>query len=100
MISVNEIVGYDSSSDSFSFIEVFRWNPAEDTFEFSGYMNSYLMEEKIAMQRGIPPTKKRTIYTELTRRTNILKRLHDQKVDNFNELYQILSKAYRGGVFR
>ena len=63
-------------------------------------MNSYLMEEKIAMQRGIPPTKKRTIYTELTRRTNILKRLHDQKVDNFNELYQILSKAYREGVFR
>ena len=100
VISVNEIVGYDSSSDSFSFIEVFRWNPAEDTFEFSGYMNSYLMEEKIAMQRGIPPTKKRTIYTELTRRTNILKRLHDQKVDNFNELYQILSKAYREGVFR
>ena len=32
------------------------------------------------MQRGIPPTKKRTIYTELTRRTNILKRLHDRRL--------------------
>ena len=55
VIGINEIVGYDSFSDSFSFIKVFRWNPVDDTFEFSGYMNSYLLEEKIAMQRGLPP---------------------------------------------
>ena len=100
VLSINEIVGYDSSTDSFSFIEVFRWNPTEDTFEFSGYMNSYLLEERIAMQRGIPPSKKRTIYNELSRRANILKKLHQQKVEDFYELYQVLSKAYREGVFR
>ena len=58
VLSINEIVGYDSSGDSFSFIEVFRWNPTDDVFEFSGYMNSYLLEERIAMMRGIPPVKK------------------------------------------
>ena len=79
VMSINEIVGYDSSSDSFSFIEVFRWNPVDDSFEFSGYTNSYLLEEKIALMRGIPPTKKRDIYTELTRRANILKKLGEQK---------------------
>ncbi len=100
VISVNEIIGYDSSSDSFSFIEVFRWNPADDAFEFSGYMNSYMLEERIAMQRGLPPAKKRQIYNELTRRANILKKLHEQKMDGFYELYQVLSQAYREGVFR
>ena len=100
VISVNEIVGYDSSSDSFSFIEVFRWNPTNDTHEFSGYMNSYMLEERISLARGIPPHKKRTIYEELTRRPNILKKLQEQKKDGFDELHQILSQAYREGVFR
>ena len=100
VVSVNEIVGYDSFTDSFSFIEVFRWNPVDDTFEFSGYMNSYLLEEKIAMARGLPPHKKRNIYNELTRRANILKRLQQQGVVDFNALYQVLSQAYREGVLR
>ena len=100
VLSINEIVGYDSSSDSFSFIEVFRWNPVDDTFEFSGYMNSYLLEERIAMMRGIPTTQKRTIYNELTRRAKILKRLHEQKIEDFYELYQVLAQAYGEGVFR
>jgi len=100
VISINEIVGYDSAADAFSFIEVFRWNPVEDIFEFSGYMNSYLLEERIAMARGIPPAEKRTIYNELTRRANILRKLHQQGVEDFYDLFQILSQAYREGVFR
>ena len=100
VLSVNEIVGYDSFSDSFSFIEVFRWNPTDDTHEFSGYMNSYLLEEKIAMARGLPPSQKRNIYAELTRRANILRRLHEQKVVDFYGLFQVLSQAHREGVLR
>ena len=100
IISMNEIVGYDSSSDSFSFIEVFRWNPANDTFEFTGYMNSYLLEEVIAAKRGIPPHRKRDIYAELTRRANILRKLKEQGVTGFDELYKVISKAHKEGVFR
>ena len=99
VISINEIVGYDPSSDSFSYIEVFRWNPADDTFEFTGYMNSYLLEEVIALKRGLPPHRKREIYGELTRRANILRRLKDQGVTGFYELFQVISQAYREGVF-
>lgn len=100
VISINEIVGYDSSSDSFSFIEVFRWNPANDTFEFTGYMNSYILEEIIALKRGIPPQRKRDIYAELTRRANILRKLKEQGVTGFDDLYKVISKAYKEGVFR
>ncbi len=52
IISISEIVGYDPTADAFSYIEVFRWNPANDTFEFTGHMNSYMLEEVIAVQRG------------------------------------------------
>ena len=100
VVSVNEIVGYESSSDSFSFIEVFRWDPVNDSFEFTGYMNSYMLEEKIAMMRGIPPSEKRKIYAELTRRVKILKKLNDRKVTDFYDLYKVLSQAYQEGVFR
>jgi flagellar protein FlaI len=99
-LSINEIIGYDSATDSFSFVEAFRWNPLDDTFEFRGYMNSYLMEEKIAPRRGIPYTKKRTIYQLIEQRANILERIHERKVTNFYALYNTLTKAYREGYFR
>jgi len=99
IIAINEIVGYDSSTDSFSYIEVFRWNPANDTFEFTGHMNSYLLEEVIAGQRGLPPNRKRDIYNEVSRRATVLKKLKDQGITGFNEFYQVISQAYREGVF-
>ncbi len=34
--SINEIVGYDSVNDSFSFMEVFRWKPIDDSFDARG----------------------------------------------------------------
>ena len=62
-------------------------------------MNSYLLEEVIAFKLGLPPNKKRDIYNELTRRANILRRMNDQGVTKFQDVFQVLSKAYREGVF-
>jgi flagellar protein FlaI len=96
VMSVNEIVGYDPTSESFSFIEVFRWNPATDTYDFPGFMNSYVLEEKIAVRRGIPPFKKKVIYTELKRRAKIYQRLHvERKLRNFYEVFAVLAEAQR-----
>lgn len=97
--SINEIVGYDPTSESFSFIEVFKWNPATDTFDFPGFMNSYLLEEKVALKRGIPPFKKKVIYTELKRRAKILQRLHvERKLKNFYDVFAVLAEAQRQGL--
>jgi flagellar protein FlaI len=96
VMSINEIVGYDPTSASFSFIEVFRWNPTTDTFDFPGFMNSYVLEEKIAIRRGIPPFKKKVIYTELKRRAKILQRLHiERKLRNFYDVFAVLAEAQR-----
>ncbi len=53
----------------------------------------------IAGKRRIPPNLKRDIYSEMTSRANILRKLKDQGITGFNELYQVISQAYREGVF-
>jgi len=99
-LSIAEIVGYDPSSNSFSFIEVFRWDPVKDKFDFVGNMNSYVLEQKIALKRGIPPYQKQRIYAEVERRARILEKLHKERgIRNFYELLRILSKARREGQF-
>jgi flagellar protein FlaI len=98
--SINEIVGYDSVANTFSFIEVFSWKPEDDTFFFKGHMNSYLLEEKIAPRRGIPHEKRQQIYSQIRQRAEVLKRIQGQKITNFYAVYGILSKAYREGYFR
>jgi flagellar protein FlaI len=100
VLSISEIIGYDSSSDSFSFVEVFRWNPIDDHFEFTGNMNSYLLEYKIAPRRGIPPHRKRLIYDELERRARIFQTLQSKGVTNYHALYRVLAKAFRDGLIR
>ena len=100
LTSLNEIVGYDSATDSFSYVEVFRWDSSTDEFEFTGYMNSYMLEEVIAMKRGLPPSRKREIYDELNRRTNLLRRLKDQGVIGFYEIFSVLAQANKEGIFK
>ena len=98
IISVNELVGYDKASDSFAFVETFRWNSATDVFEFTGNMNSYLLENQIAPKRGLSAENKRAIYQELERRAALFERLANQGVNDFYELYNIFSKAQREGL--
>ncbi len=99
VLSINEIIGYDPVSQSFSFLEAFRWNPTDDSFEFPGYRNSYLLEEVIAIKRGIPPHRRKEIYDEVKRRARIFEQLHrDKKVTDFHEFFKILSEARRQGL--
>ncbi len=97
---IAEIVSYDPGSESFSFVESFRWNQEKDIFEFTGYMTSYVLEYKIAPRLGIDDRKKQTIYVELERRAKILERLHkEKKITGFYEVLAVLSKAQREGLF-
>jgi flagellar protein FlaI len=99
ILSVNELFGYDNATDSFAFAEVFHWDPVTDSFEFTGHMNSYLLESKIAVRRGIPPNQRRIMYAEVERRAKVLEKLHSSGVKDFYELYQVLAKAKRQGLF-
>jgi len=97
---IAEIVGYDPIYDSFTFVEIFHWNEAEDVFEFTGYMSSHILENKIAPRLGMPSNKKRRIYAELDRRASILEKLHKEMgVTGFYDVLDVLGKAQREGYF-
>ena len=96
--NVSEIVGYDPYTESFNFIEVFRWNAENDVFEFTGNMNSYLLERVIAPKKGIPAGNVRKIYKELEKRARMLKKIRDSGVTGFYELFAVLSRMDSEGV--
>ena len=98
--SISEIVGYDSVSNSFSFVEVFRWNQSRDIFEFTGDKNSFILEERIAPMRGLPPSRKWEIYKEVEKRAKVLEKLHKEKgITDYYELLKVLTKAQQEGLF-
>ncbi|MCK4723489.1 MAG: type II/IV secretion system ATPase subunit, partial [Dehalococcoidia bacterium] len=100
VLSLNEIVGYDAVTESFAFLEIFRWDPVTDSFEFTGYMNSFLLEQKIALKRGIPTHQLKRIYQELDRRAKVLEKLHKERgITDFYELLTVLARAQQQGLF-
>lgn len=100
VLSVNEIIGYDPVTESFSFLEAFRWNSTTDQFEFPGYMNSYLLEQIVAIKRGIPPHRRKEIYNEVKRRAKIFEKLHKEKgITDFHEFFQVLAEARKQKLF-
>jgi archaeal flagellar protein FlaI len=98
ILSLNELIGYDSQADAFSFIETYRWVPHNDTFEATGHMNSYLLENRVAPARGIDPQNKRAIYDEMAKRARLFERLLEAGRTNFFDLYKALSQAQRQGI--
>ena len=98
VLSINEIIGYDSVNQAFNFMDIFKWDPATDTFKFTGKNNSYLLEQKIAPRLGIPENQVRRIYSELDRRAKILKKIHQAKITNFYDLFNTLIQIEEAGV--
>ncbi len=99
VVSVNEIVDYDSASNTFSFITAFRWKADDDTFEFPGDMNSFVLEQKVGWKRGIPENQRRSIYSELRKRAVILEKIGKKEgAKSFDKLFAIISEAYKQGL--
>jgi flagellar protein FlaI len=98
--SISEIVGWDSFSQTFNIVEAFRWEEATDTFDFTGNMTSYILENKIAPKLGISSNNRQKIYAELDKRAKVLAKLHKEKgVTGFYDVLEVLNKAQREGLF-
>ncbi|PCN49901.1 hypothetical protein B6U99_07265 [Candidatus Geothermarchaeota archaeon ex4572_27] len=100
VLSVNEIVGYDPSEDRFNFIEVFSWDPVSDVHVYRGEGSSYLLEQRIAVMKGIPSRELRRVYEELEKRRELLELLVKMKVFDYWEVWRVMKRAYRMGVDR
>ncbi len=98
ILSLNELIGYDTQADAFSFIETYRWVPHNDTFEATGHMNSYLLENRVAPARGMDPQNKRAIYDELAKRARLFDRLLEAGRTNFFDIFKAYAQAQRQGI--
>ena len=98
MLSVNELVGYDPETQGFSFMAAFVWDPATDSFTFTGRGSSYLLENKIATMLGIPENRRADIYDEIEKRAKILERLHKAGYTQFWDLFHMTTKIKKQGL--
>lgn len=95
IIQISEIVGLDEKTQEIKTHEVFRWNPNEDTHEFSG--NSILMN-KIKERSGVSDDhilyelKKRKTALEWMSENNI--RSHKDVMKNILEFYSNSDRFY------
>ncbi|MCS7135792.1 MAG: type II/IV secretion system ATPase subunit [Nitrososphaerota archaeon] len=98
VLGINEIVGYDSVEDRFDFIELFSWDPISDTFIFRGEGSSHLLENRIAVMRGIPRRRIREVYRELENRAAFLEKLIEKGVLDYFDVWRAIKVAWKVGV--
>ncbi|MCD6312840.1 MAG: type II/IV secretion system ATPase subunit [Thaumarchaeota archaeon] len=98
VLSVNEIMGYDPIEEKFSYIELFSWQPAEDAHEFRGEGSSHLLENRIAVMKGLPRSELKKIYWELELRASFLSKLVEHRVFDYNLVWKMIKQAYNLGI--
>lgn len=100
VITINEIIGFDPDTGGVAAIPVFTWDPISDRFLFAGRGASYLLEEKIAVMRGISRRDIKVIYDELELRAAYLRELVNRKIFDYFDVYKAVIAAERYGVER
>ena len=86
--TVTEIVGLDSKTGEIKTHEVYRWNPKDDSFTFSG--KSYLLE-KHTKRTGL---KWKEIEKELKRRAAVLKWMAENNIRKYTEVAKVIREYY------
>jgi flagellar protein FlaI len=87
-VTASEIVGLDPRSKEILTNEVYKWNPAKDTFEFTG--RSYLVE-RIAEKKGISTNE---ANEEIQRRTRVLEWMRERDVRKYLEVSDKIRQYY------
>jgi flagellar protein FlaI len=87
--SLTEIVGIDPETNELITNSVYTWNPADDTFNYSGHSYVY---EKVRMARNWSP---REMEREIKRRVDILEYMKKIGMDSHRKVATIISAYYK-----
>lgn len=87
--SLTEIVGMDPETSELITNSVFTWNPADDSFNFSGHSYVY---EKVRTIRNWSP---REMEREIKRRVDILEYMKRTGVSNYRDVAKIVTSYYK-----
>ena len=83
-VATSEIVGLDPRSGEILTNEVYRWNSAQDTFDFTG--RSYILE-KVAEKTGMTPEE---ASEEIQRRAKVIQWMVKNNVRNYKDVSNII----------
>jgi flagellar protein FlaI len=83
-IAASEIVGLDPRSGEILTNEVYRWNPAGDTFDFTG--RSYIVEN-IAERKGISAEE---AEAEILRRAQVIDWMFKNNIRNYKDVSDVI----------
>ncbi len=87
--SITEIVGLDPETDEIITNNAYTWNPADDSFNFSGHSYVY---EKIATLKG---WSQRRMELEVKRREQILTYMEKVGVRYYRDVARVVSAYYK-----
>jgi archaeal flagellar protein FlaI len=87
--SLTEIVGMDPETGELITNSTFTWNPADDSFNYSGH--SYVFEKVRTVKSWSP----REMEREWRRRVDILEYMKKTGVDNYKQVAKIISTYYK-----
>jgi flagellar protein FlaI len=83
-VATSEIVGLDPRSGEILTNEVYRWNPANDTFDYTG--RSYILE-KIAEKKGLSTEE---AAEELQRRARVVEWMVKKNLRNYRDVSNVI----------
>jgi flagellar protein FlaI len=83
-VATSEIVGLDPRSGEILTNEVYRWNSAQDTFDFTG--RSYILE-KVAEKTGMTPEE---ASEEIQRRAKVIQWMVKNNIRNYKDVSNII----------
>jgi flagellar protein FlaI len=86
---LTEIVGLDPDTNELITNTAYTWNPADDTFNYSGHSYVY---ERYAMSKNWT---QKEMQSEVRRRVNILNYMRKLGIDNYKDVAKIVSTYYR-----
>ena len=100
ILEVDEIIDVDPSSGDIVFVPTFTYDAVEDKLNFGGSGSSHLLENKIAVRRGIDKKNLKVLYDELERRASFLSRLAEKKVFNYFDVWHKILESRLVGLER
>ena len=95
VVSIDEIEGYNRAVDGIMSRTAFEWNAITDEHRFVANRNSYILEQKIAVNAGYEDLA--GIYDEYDKRKHILDRMVEEDVMDYYEVVQFIWSFYREG---
>ncbi len=86
---VLEIVGFEPETNELITNTVYEWDPATDTFVFKGH--SFLFDKVMELRNYTSEE----MDAEFQRRTEVIRHLVDQKINDYRQLWQTIAQYYK-----